>query len=59
MKPEIKKNTEQLWNALQEEWNKITRQDINKLFLHAAEDVREWLKLQGIKVNIKQFLNSL
>ena len=25
------KTTEQLWNALQEEWNKITRQDINKL----------------------------
>ena len=25
------KTTERLWNALQEEWNKITRQDINKL----------------------------
>ena len=25
------KRTEQLWNALQEEWNKITQQDINKL----------------------------
>ena len=25
------KTTEQLWNALQEEWNKITQQDINKL----------------------------
>ena len=25
------KTTERLWNALQEKWNKITRQDINKL----------------------------
>ena len=25
------KRTEQLWNALQEEWNKITQQDINEL----------------------------
>ena len=25
------KTAEQLWNALQEEWNKITGQDINKL----------------------------
>ena len=25
------KTTEQLWNALQEEWNKITQQDTNKL----------------------------
>ena len=31
------KTTEQLWNALQEEWNKITRQDINKLISSCSE----------------------
>ena len=31
------KKTEQLWNALQEEWNKIPRQDINKLISSCSQ----------------------
>ena len=34
------KTTEQLWNTLQEEWNKITWQDINKLISSCSRRVR-------------------
>ena len=53
------KTTEQLWNALQEEWNKVTRQDINELISHAADDVRVWWKLKCFTLNIKWFLHFL
>ena len=42
------KTTEQLWNALQEEWNKITRQDINKLISSCNQRCQSVIEAKGL-----------
>ena len=42
------KITEQLWNALQEEWNKITQQDINKLISSCSRKCQSVIKTKGL-----------
>ena len=41
------KTTEQLWNALQEEWNKITWQDINKLISSCSRRCQSVIEAKG------------
>ena len=40
--------TEQLWNALQEEWSKITRQDINKLISSCSQRCQSVIEAKGL-----------
>ena len=40
--------TEQLWNALQEEWNKITQKDINKLISSWCRRCQSMIGAKGI-----------
>ena len=42
------KTTEQLWNALQEEWNKITQQDINKLISSCNRRYQSVIEARGL-----------
>ena len=42
------KTTGQLWNALQEEWNKITRQDINKLISSSSRRCQSVIEAKGL-----------
>ena len=42
------KATEQLWNALQEEWNKMTRQDINKLISSCNRRCQSGIETKGL-----------
>ena len=42
------KTTEQLWNNLQEEWNKITRQDINKLISSCSRRCQSVTEAKGL-----------
>ena len=42
------KTTEQLLNALQEEWNKITRQDINKLISSCSRRCQSMIEAKGL-----------
>ena len=42
------KTTEQLWNALQEEWNKITQQDINKLISSCSRRCQNVIEAKGL-----------
>ena len=42
------KTTEQLWNALREEWNKITRPDINKLIFSCSRRCQSVLEAKGL-----------
>ena len=44
------KTTEQLWNALQEEWNKITRQDINKLISSCSRRCQSVIEAEGLRI---------
>ena len=41
------KTTEQLWNTLQEKWNKITRQDINKLISSCSRRCQSVIEAKG------------
>ena len=41
------KTREQLWNALQEEWNKITRHDINKLISSCSRRCQSVIEAKG------------
>ena len=42
------KTTEQLLNALQEEWNKITRQDINKSISSCSQKCQRVMEAKGL-----------
>ena len=42
------KTTEQLWNGLQEEWNKITQQDINKLISSCSWRCQSAIEAKGL-----------
>ena len=47
------KTTVQLWNALQEECNKVTWQDINRLISPRSRRCQSVMKLKGFTLNIK------
>ena len=47
------KTTEQLWNALQEEWNKITRQDINELISSCCRRCQSVIEAKGLHAEYK------
>ena len=42
------RKTEQIWNALLEEWNKITRQDINKLISSCSRRYQSVIEAEGL-----------
>ena len=42
------KTKEQLWNAHQEEWNKITRQDINKSISSCSRRCQSVIEAKGL-----------
>ena len=42
------KTTEQLWNSLQEEWNEITRKDINKLNFSCSRRCQSVIEAKGL-----------
>ena len=44
------KATEQLWNAFQEEWNNITRQDINKLISSRSRRCQSVIEAKGLPI---------
>ena len=43
------KTTLQLWNALQEEWNTITRQDINRLISSCSRRCQSVIEAKGVR----------
>ena len=47
------KTTEQLWNALQEEWNKITQQDIHKLISSCSRRCQSVIEATGLHTKYK------